>query len=242
MSIERRRHQSLQGTAAAGLRTEEIDSLELLIILRPLSPKVVYDIGANVGTWTRLAKAIFPDASIQAFEPLASHAERFKQNTCTLKNVHLHEVALGPVAGTRELKITNQSDSSSFLGLTPTGSKRFHLKQASCSDVKVERLDDFAMLNGLAKPDLLKLDVQGFELGVLRGSTKCLEAAMAVVTEVSFQEFYHGQCLFHEIVAALTEFDFNLCAFGHGTKADRVLTQTDALFVKSEMFETLHAG
>ena len=61
-ATERSRLRELRGTVAENLQTGHIDSLELLKLLRPLSPKVIYDVGANVGTWTLLAKAIFPEA------------------------------------------------------------------------------------------------------------------------------------------------------------------------------------
>jgi len=62
----RRRFKKLRGTPAARLSLGHIDSLELLELLAPSPPAVVYDIGANVGTWTVLAKSLFPAARVEA--------------------------------------------------------------------------------------------------------------------------------------------------------------------------------
>ena len=51
----RRRRAQLRGTVAECLSDGHIDSLELLQMVRPLNPTVIYDVGANVGTFSRLA-------------------------------------------------------------------------------------------------------------------------------------------------------------------------------------------
>jgi hypothetical protein len=85
----------------------------------------------------------------------------------------------------------------------------------------------------LPPPDLIKLDVQGYELEVLRGGEACLRHARAVLCEVSFKVFYSGQPLFHEIVAFLAARGFTLSALGAGTALGAPLGQADALFLRS---------
>ena len=79
LAARRRRLGRLKGTVAEQLKVGHIDSLELLELLRRKAPTVIYDIGANVGTWTLLAKAIFPAAEIHAFEPLPRHVAAFQK-------------------------------------------------------------------------------------------------------------------------------------------------------------------
>src|SRR5437762_67976 len=95
-AMEKRRLRKLRGTVASPLQTGHIDSLELLELLRPAPPEVIYDIGANVGTWTLLVKALFPAVEIHAFEPLPIHIGAFRRSTTGQASVHLHEVGLGP--------------------------------------------------------------------------------------------------------------------------------------------------
>src|SRR5688572_827487 len=81
ISLERRRVKRLRGTPATTLCTGHVDSLELLELLRDNPPRVIYDIGAHIGTWTVLAKSVFPEAEIFAFEPLDQLREEFLRHT-----------------------------------------------------------------------------------------------------------------------------------------------------------------
>src|SRR5215472_16265103 len=73
-SIRRRRMARLKRTPAGRLRLGHIDSLELLeMATAHIDIQVIYDIGANIGTWTLLAKAIIGGACVHAFEPLPAH-------------------------------------------------------------------------------------------------------------------------------------------------------------------------
>src|SRR6185295_19143894 len=107
----------------------------------------------------------------------------------------------------------------------------FQLEEVDQLQIEVRRLDDYRADRGLPLPDLIKLDVQGYELEVLKGAPECLGAVKAVLTEVSFLEYYHGQCLFHEVVAYLAGFDLLVAAFGVNTPTGTVVNQTDVLFM-----------
>lgn len=231
LSIKHRRLAKLRGTVAHQLKEGHIDSLELLELLCQQNLEIIYDIGANVGMWTLLAKAIYPGAAIHAFEPLVKHQMAFYQNTKALLNVKLHGVALGSSPGSAMVKVTDFSDASSLLELTDEGKNRFHLNQVTEEQVTIETLDGWVQKNKLPWPDLIKMDVQGFELEVLRGAGEALTNAKAVLAEVSFREFYKGQSLFHQLASYLAERGFKLHAFGHGLSTGSPLMQADALFV-----------
>jgi FkbM family methyltransferase len=224
-ATERRRLRRLRGTVAAQLTTGHIDSLELLEAIRTSKPQVIYDVGANVGTWTLLAKALYPDALVHAFEPLPMHIEKFQQMTKSLAGVRLHEIGLGSCPARTTMKVTGFSDASSLLPLTESGKKQWHLQQVA--EIPV---DDWVSVNHLPSPDLIKMDVQGFELEVLRGAERCLTQAKWVLLEASFKSFYEGQCRFDQLVAFLAYAGFQVSAFGHGMALGRPLVQADVLF------------
>ena len=231
-SRRRRRFRRLRGTPAAALEHGHIDSLELLELLRPAAPAVIYDIGANIGTWTCLAKSLFPAARVEAFEPLGTHHAAFAQTAAPFANVHLHGVALGSAPAVLEMNVMDFSDASSFLPINDAASAEFHVHTARREAVPVVRLDDFRREHTLPPPDLISLDIQGFELEALRGAPECLRHARAVLCEVSFREYYHGQPLFHEIAAHLGAHGFGLRAVGANTPVGDLIGQTDALFLK----------
>jgi FkbM family methyltransferase len=89
-----------------------IDTLELVQLASPAGISVMYDIGANVGTWSLLAKALVPDARIEAFEPLPKHQAEFLRNFTGSADVTLHSVAVGSDNATGTFHVTDFSDAS----------------------------------------------------------------------------------------------------------------------------------
>jgi hypothetical protein len=97
--------------------------------------------------------------------------------------------------------------------------------------VRVERLDSFPEI--IESPALLKIDVQGFELEVLKGADKLLQRFQAVVLEVSHAELYHGAPTPDELAAFLDD-----AGFRHAARIDELpdprtgeLLQSDELWV-----------
>lgn len=234
ISVARRRRASLRGTPAAWLSDDHIGSLELLRLLDRPDAAVIYDIGANVGTWTLLARSIFPDATVHAFEPLVMHHEGFARNTAGMPDVHLHGTALGESAGTAPMHVTSFSDASSLLPLASAGASQWHIHEVGVEPVPIERLEEWIARTSSPQPTLIKLDVQGFELAVLRGAGAVLDRIDAVIVEVSFQEFYEGQSPFHDVTGYLAQHGLTLKALAHGTPLGRTLVQADALFARQK--------
>ncbi|HEY1763626.1 MAG TPA: FkbM family methyltransferase [Opitutaceae bacterium] len=228
-----RRRRRLRGTPAADLSPGHLDSLELLELLRISPPQVIHDVGANVGTWTRLAKAIFPEAAVEAFEPLEAQGAVFSERTSNLAGVRLHPVALGPREGTVALQVTDFPDATSVLTLSEEGRRTFGVSPTEDREVRMATLDRLIAEGIVQPPDLLKLDVQGYELEVLKGGDQALRRARAVLCEVSFRSFYQGQAEFADIVAFLAARGFSLHAFGPSLVPGRPLAQADALFTRA---------
>jgi FkbM family methyltransferase len=231
-SISRRRLARLNNTPADKLSLGHIDSLELLELVQRARIDVIYDIGANVGTWTLLAKSIIPSAQIQAFEPLVRHCKSFADNIAGVENVTLHQIAVGSENTSAVIHVTNFSDASSLLTPAAASESLFGVRDAEQLDVQVRRLDDYRAEQDLPQPDLMKLDVQGYELEALKGGTECLGSVKAVITEVSFIEYYERQCLFHEVVSYLAKFDLFVLALGVNTVLGSAVGQTDVLFMR----------
>jgi len=208
-----------------------IDTLELLELIRPLHPSVIFDIGAHEGTWTLLAKAIYPDAEVHAFEPLEAHRRRFVAATHSLPGISLHPVALGSMSGTQTMQVLPQSDSSSLLSMTAECGRLYGLTAGTPVPVPVRTLDALMLEKTVTAPHLVKLDVQGYEMEVLRGGEQALKSAVAVISEVSFIELYKGQCLFNDLIGFLAARGFRLLALGERTHVGKRLVQADALFV-----------
>ncbi len=207
-----RRLAKLKNTVAKHLKLGHIDSLELLELTKNNPPQVIYDIGANVGTWALLAKALFPQSEIHCFEPLPMHHAEFHKNTDKIDHIYLHNVALGSNYATLKMQVASFSDASSLLEIDSATENCFGVTKSGEEDVLVVPLDDYRKKNQLPLPDLLKLDIQGYELEALKGGEECLSHAQFLIVEVSFLPFYKNQAFFHDIITYLASRNFYLIA------------------------------
>ena len=135
---------------------------------------VVIDAGANVGYFTMLfSDLVRPHGHVHAFEPvpatfraLSSNLRRFPYYT----NVSLNCAALGDSDQRTKIYLPNGDHGQAALVCHRDGSWKD--VSAAPIDVEMMRLDRYAQ--GLGKIDLLKCDVEGAELLVLRGAESSL--------------------------------------------------------------------
>lgn len=227
----RQRRLAVRNTPAA--RTESFDTYELLLRLAANPPRVAYDLGGNRGQWTVLAKSVFPALEIHAFEPVPDHCALFTEATRALHGVSIHAVALGDTAAEMEMDLTTFSDSASLLPPAAALAETYAVHSGRKVRVPVVRLDDWVREHQLPWPDLLKLDLQGYELNALRGAPACLQHARAVVLELSFREYYTGQPPPGSVISHLEAAGFRLAAFSPDVRAGHLLEQVDALFLRA---------
>jgi FkbM family methyltransferase len=183
-------------------------AVEHVEALKLIQPKTLIDVGANKGQFSVVARHLFPELQIHAFEPLES--ERGRAESVLSEPAKTYPIALDDKKGTANFFVTSRQDSSSLL--TPgLGQKAaYGVGLSSQITVSVARLDEFFQPWNLAPPVLLKLDVQGAELRVLRGAQGALQFIDGILCEVSFVELYKSQSRMEEIVAFLSDADFTL--------------------------------
>lgn len=99
-------------------------------------------------------------------------------------------------------------------------------------DVKVEKLDDFISYFLNKSEMLLKIDVQGFELSVLKGGVQTLKLCKYVYVECSEVSRYEGQCFAKEVESFLILHGFKLKERVNEFFLDGKLLQADFLFVR----------
>lgn len=178
------------------LRYGVAPSLEHLSVLRLLDYDKLLDVGANRGQFSLFSKCVFPRVSIQAYEPFPPEALKFKKALASWSDVTLHPVALGSRHDEVEFHVSKCADSSSIL---PIGALQRHLfpstSETSTCRVPVAPLDSFPDHWNSASRALLKIDVQGYELEVLRGAVQTLKHCAYVYVECSEVPLYEGQAL-----------------------------------------------
>jgi FkbM family methyltransferase len=136
---------------------------------RPLD--IVFDVGANVGEFSIEARRELPVATIHSFEPHPRSFDRLLElNTDQL--IHPHCLALSEKIGEVAMyQYGAEGDGSHINSLIPNA--RFPTRfgyQSREIKVRTTTLDDFCESQNISRIDLLKLDVEGVELSVLRGA------------------------------------------------------------------------
>jgi len=137
-------------------------------IIQNLAPKVVWDIGANSGTYGMLAKALKPDCDVVFFEPIPKATAIIEKNLSTNNfEAKIFEMALGDFDGVGEIFFEKGHDFATSVTVNkntvPKGTKSDSMK------IQVRRLDSITAELGLTQPDLVKLDVETYEYEVLTG-------------------------------------------------------------------------
>jgi FkbM family methyltransferase len=190
-------------------------------------PKLVVDVGAYVGDWTRMCRRIFPDASILMIEPQAATQSALQQIAAQGESIELARALLGKVHNSQIPFYEAQSGSSVLTEWEREG-------QQPTTTIDMTTLDAVTADTAFAMPDLLKLDVQGYELEILKGAERVLASAEAVLLEVNFIDIHSGAPLFHEVVQFMAEHEFRLYDIGTFFRRpyDAALWQADAVFVK----------
>lgn len=203
--------------------------------LRDLECDRILDVGANRGQFSMIARILHPGVPIEAFEPQPGEAAVYRLILGTDPQVTLHELALGDQVGEADLHISRRRDSSSLLPIGELQAKLFpSTEEVGTHRVKVVRLDSFAPAWQSSRRMLLKLDVQGFELGVLRGSTEILKQCAYVYAECSEIALYTGQALFPEVKSFLIAHGFRHVRSLNEQHADGRLVQADHLFARAQ--------
>lgn len=215
------------------LRQRVAAAVEHLEPIRLTAAETLIDAGANKGQFSLAFRVLRPHAHIIAFEPLPEAAETYARLFAGDGRVRLERVALSDQDGQARFHVADRSDSSSLLAPGPGQAAAFGVRGSGVIDVAVRRLDGMIDPASLARPILLKIDVQGAELLVLRGIEQ-LDLIDFVYIELSMIELYDAQAMFEEVASFLFERGFTVAGvFNQVATRQFGPTQADVLFKRS---------
>jgi FkbM family methyltransferase len=176
-------------------------------------PLVVVDVGCRDGEaagWTRFGQQVH----VIGFEPDVEECERLRDGYDGPARRTFVPRALGSRRGEALLHVTRFAQSSSLYEPSSEAIARHPAltahEEVDRRTVSLDSLDEWIAETDAPAPDFLKLDVQGAELDVLRGSERALESVRALEVEVEFQPLYRDQPLFADVDAHLRERGFVL--------------------------------
>ena len=142
---------------------------------KSISPKMVFDVGANVGQSVREFREAFPEATIHAFEPIRLTFTQLAEYVASDAQCHAHQLALSRASG--DLQMTSRGAS--------TGNRVVQGgKGTDIEAVPAMTGDIFCEQNGIRRIDFLKIDAEGHDLDVLLGFREMLLTARVKFVQV----------------------------------------------------------
>jgi FkbM family methyltransferase len=172
---------------------------------------VVYDVGANIGLFSRLFITWFGASQVLAFEPMTENLDLLRANTALAKlesRTDVLSTALSDHDGEEELQVDDMMSGSAVLnsvsgGKPSSGREKYGLPPAT-EKVVVRSLDSF--MRGDAKgvppvPQMMKIDTEGAEVIILRGGRETL-----LKHKPRLQVAMHGQDKARGTITTLLEY------------------------------------
>lgn len=146
--------------------------------------RVIFDVGANTGDWSRLALQASPLAHIHAFEVVPSTYARLQSALQHEERVRLVNRGLSDQAGS--LAIHHDPAYPALATPVQGFSQEFHGYEPSIAQLPVSTGEAYCKEQGVDHIDLLKVDVEGHEPQVLRGFEALLRAGAVDIIQFEY--------------------------------------------------------
>ena len=184
------------------------------------APSHIMDVGGFKGDWAKLCARIFPEAQIICVEPQDQVQDMLRELAANHPNIHVIRTLLG-----KDIK-----DTVSFNEVGPGSSV---LLSEEGGEVKTMETIDHLIDCGICNPpELLKLDVQGYEIEVLEGYKQYFSYCQVIQCELSLLPLVPRAPLLHDVIAYLNGRSFVMFDLDELIQApsDGAVWQIDALF------------
>ncbi len=198
---------------------------------------IVLDVGANTGQYALSLRRFGYKKKIISFEPQLKEYKKILKNSSDDNNWFIHErIALGEKKRIKKIYNSKNSVSSSLKKINPIHTRADpKSKIVSTEIVKVKKLDDiFKNYHKRNKNILLKIDTQGYEYEVLKGSIKSLKHINLIQIELSLVNLYKNQVNWLKVLNFLEKKNFRVIKFfdGFKNKKNNEFLQIDCLLKK----------
>ncbi|MEP6260728.1 MAG: FkbM family methyltransferase [Gillisia sp.] len=187
-----------------------------------------FDIGANYGQTIDEIIGIFNNYEIHSFEPSPSVFEFLRNKRSKVKNLNIWNYEVGSSTKSLILNENTNQNMSSFLEIGKDGWGSIEHK----TPVPVITIDEFCEKQKITKIDVLKIDTQGFEFEVLKGTQKSMKENRIglLYFEVTFIDMYKDLPLFGELYNFAVNNGFELVAIYPIIYKKNLAGWTDVLF------------
>jgi FkbM family methyltransferase len=222
---------------------------------------IIFDIGANNGSSLYEFRGWWPSSDVHCFEPQKEcwpDLEKLAEDPNNLGNTYIHKFAVGSINSERENFYTHDLNTgiSGLHKLNIDSKDSVLLNDLRGDDIRldaysktinhqrlvpVRRLDTFLEeQQGLDKIHLMKLDVQGHEVEVLKGMGDKLSNVAVILTELNFYDLYEKNLSFLELESILAPSGFAFYDISHISKnpLNGRTDWIDVIYVNTKLLDT----
>jgi FkbM family methyltransferase len=207
------------------------------VLIKLIKPQYLCDIGSNTGKWAYTLHQLNPELKhVVFFEPQSKLQEQLHSLSLPGVSKVIYPYGLGDKR--EKLFIKGGTPSASFLEATKLQSDYYPNSIIDENEeVEIKILDEVYYQNSLPMPDVIKIDVQGFELKVLQGAIQVLSQAKYLVVELSFCQFYQDQPHLWELLKFLQQNHYEMVNRGYEWRKNYSdsgqLLQIDGIFMNT---------
>jgi FkbM family methyltransferase len=183
-----------------------IDYLKKLKEDFKFEPKVIYDIGACVLHWTNEASKIWPNSKIYLFDGIDTveflyQKKGYEYNIGVLsdldnKDLIFYQSSVSPGGNSYYKECSWATD--------------IYYGKDSERNIKTTTVDTVVDNKNFQLPDLIKIDVQGCEIDILRGMSKTLKSCEHLIVELQHSQYNLGALLYDESIPIIESLGFEL--------------------------------
>ncbi|HLW86699.1 MAG TPA: FkbM family methyltransferase [Candidatus Sulfotelmatobacter sp.] len=212
-------------TSCSVFVTGRYEPNEFCLLQRILKPGMTFiDAGANMGLYSVFAaRRVSPGGTVVSIEPSGREFAILEKNVKlnALTNVRMRHKALADRSAELELSVAPLGKS----GHNTLGAFAYDTPLDHRERVKAEKLDDLVHSEGLARVDVIKMDIEGAEMAALRGAEETLRQFKPVLLiEISDRSLQHQGASSREVLALLEQQGYRIYCFDAATAMPVPLT------------------
>jgi FkbM family methyltransferase len=145
---------------------------------------IIFDVGANVGAYTKILLEAIESPIIHCFEPSPAAFEQLEKHLGKAPGVHLHNLGLGAEEST--LTLYTDEPGSAMGSLYRRRLDHYGISMYPLEQVQIARLDAFCKEQGIERIDFLKVDAEGHDFSVLQGAGEILDPGQIAAIQFEF--------------------------------------------------------
>ena len=147
---------------------------------KKFTPKVIYDIGSSVLHWTNVAEKLWKESTIILFDGFEKYEPLYKG----------YQYNIDVLSDTDNKKVTFYTNDTHPGGNSYYKENNDLVFPSSCGTIKITRtLDSIVSEKKFPFPNLIKLDVQGAEIDILKGGEKTVSNASFIILEAQDSDY-----------------------------------------------------